>query len=249
MTVTEANHSDVDTSPVLLSEILDLSALRAEIVQGFVVVRAHPEDATLRILTYAKVTQILGRWYEVTKTCRGLIVRSAISVLSDAVVQARPWRKFFTLHQITGGWALSDEESETSLEAVELDFDALAEVTDKVDGSMGILYRAPDGRAAFATKGSFDSIQARYFTAWMRREPRFSEACEMLLGDFPESTHIFELVGPGNQVVLHYENDDIVYLGSVNLRTGAYASSHEQRIEAISGNTRRGSWTRSTCAV
>ena len=41
-----------------------------------------------------------------------------------------------------------------------IESDAPVEVTDKMDGSLGILYRRPDGVCAIATRGSFASDQA-----------------------------------------------------------------------------------------
>jgi RNA ligase len=213
---------------VSLREILDPDLLVREIEAGAIVVRAHPADESLKILTYSKLVQITGRWNEATKTARGLIVRTKGDGFDDAQVIARPWRKMFTLTQLGHGstgaksWALGDEENPTSVEAglADLDFDAPAQVTDKVDGSMGIFYRAPDGRPALATKGSFDSDQAGHFTALLRRTPKYLAAAEELLAR--DETYIAELTGPTNQIVLFYPQDDIIMLGAVDRRTGEY---------------------------
>lgn len=95
---------------VKLSEIITTELLAKEVAAGFINCSPHPDDPSLKILCYGKLTQILGHWNEATKQCRGLIVRAKAHDFSDAEVVARPWRKFFTLQQVQSGWALGDEE-------------------------------------------------------------------------------------------------------------------------------------------
>ena len=216
---------------VKLSDIMDTGFLENEIRTGYISCAAHPHDESLKILCYGKVVQIRGHWNEVTKQCRGLIVKLGAGGFTDAEVIARPWRKFFTLQQIGSGWALGDEEEGTTIEGniSQLDFDAPAEVTDKVDGSMGILYRAPDGLPAFSTKGSFASDQAIYYTNLLRSNAAYLTAAERLLAEHDGTTYIFELIGAGNQIVLYYPNDEIVLLGAVDNKTGRYYSTRTVR--------------------
>jgi len=213
--------------PMKLSAIIDLELLAQEIADGYINCSAHPMDPNLKILCYGKLTQILGRWNEATKQCRGLIVRSEGEDFSDAELIARPWRKFFTLQQVQSGWALGDEEEGTVIEQdiASLDFEAPAEVTDKLDGSLLVLYRHPDGRPAFSTKGCFDSEQATFFSKLLRGDPKYSKAAEKLLRERVGVTYLFEGVGPFNQIVLAYPEDEIVLLGSVVNETGEYLSA------------------------
>ena len=76
-----------------------------------------------------------------------------------------------------------------------VDLEAAVEVTDKHDGSLGILYPAPDGRNAVATRGAFESAQALHASELYRRE--YERAWR------PESgwTYLWEIVYPANRIV------------------------------------------------
>lgn len=219
------------SATVALENLIPLDVLRADIRDGFVAVRPHEDDPDLKILCYSKETQFAGHWTEATKTARGLIIRSKDPNFSDSIVLERPWRKFFTLEQINGNeWVLGDEEREGSSVEAEigrLDLSAPAEVMDKADGSLGILYRHPDGGPALSTKGSFGSDQANYYTAMLRANKKLEEAADGLLTEDAHRTHLFELVGPENRVVVGYDQDDILLLGMVEKETGKYLSPLE----------------------
>ena len=126
---------------------------------------------------------------------------------------------------------MGDEETDVTVESdiALLDFDAPAEVTDKLDGSLLILYRHPDGKPAVCTKGSFDSDQAVFFTKLLRRDTKYIEAAERFLSELPEMTCLFEGVGPSNHIILAYPKDEIVLLGLVHNFTGEYLSSKTAR--------------------
>lgn len=219
-----------------LNSIMDTELLYRMIYEGYIMVQTHPDNPNLRVMTYSKTAQVAGKWNDATKQARGLIIRAEKDDLSDAVVLERPWRKFFSLEQIRTedgrpGWALGDEEegaaSSANNEFDKLDFHAPAEVTDKMDGSLGILYKAPDGKLAMATKGSFASDQAVAYTKMLRVNEKMYAAAEKLKEDHPDTTYLFELVGKDNQIVLEYDKDDITFLGAVNKDTGVYYSTSD----------------------
>jgi RNA ligase len=95
-----------------------------------------------------------------------------------------------------------------------------AEVTDKVDGSLGIMYF--DGYGwGIATRGSFASDQALHAT-------------QVLAKKYPDLdpprdwTFLFEIVYPANRIVLDYEGlDDLVLLGAVHIERGWYIGPQE----------------------
>ncbi len=128
-----------------------------------------------------------------TLACRGLIAGA------DGTVVARPFAKFFN-HGQPG--------------APEVRLDAPVRVTDKADGSLGVIYPDPAGGYAVATRGSFTSEQAVHATAVLRdRYP----------GWVPPAgrTVLVEIIYPGNRIVLDYgQLDDLVLLGAVDLVTG-----------------------------
>ncbi|WP_323374018.1 RNA ligase [Plantactinospora alkalitolerans] len=175
-----------------LADILDPAALDSAIAAGHVRMQRHPERP-LSIYNYTEACVYAHEWTPVTMACRGLVVDD-----SSGAVLARPFRKFFN-HDQPG--------------APDLRLDAPATITDKSDGSLGVLY--PDGAGfAVATRGSFTSDQARHATAVLRsRYPDF----------VPPAGHtvLVEIVYPANRIVLDYGGlDDLVLLGTVEIGTG-----------------------------
>jgi len=211
-----------ESSSIALSSIMDTELMNKMIQQQYIYTSVHPDDPNLVLLCYGVKTQIEGKWNDATKLARGLILRKGANDLSDAEVLQRPWAKFFTLQQQESGWHLGDEENSSSAEDAffTLDFDAPAEVYDKMDGSLGILYRHPDGGPALATKGSFASPQAETYTKVLRRDPEKAQAALEILDKRGDTTAMFELVGPGNRIVLKYDKEDIVLLGGSSKADG-----------------------------
>ncbi|RHA38697.1 RNA ligase [Cellulomonas rhizosphaerae] len=180
------------TTAVGLYDLVDSDALAAALADGYVRVRTHPTDPTLRILNYTEKAQYEHVWTNETQTCRGLIVDG------DDTVIARPWSKFFNYGQHPEGT---------------LDLTAPVEVTDKLDGSLGILYPGPDGWA-IATRGSFASEQAEHATAVLRdRYATFEPATGW--------TYLFEIIYSANRIVVDYgTTDDLLLLGAVRISDG-----------------------------
>lgn len=175
----------------MLADIVDPAALAEAIEGGYVRQQAHP-TLPLTILNYTQTAQFENVWTPVTRVCRGLIYDAAGKIL------ARPFPKFFNYGQAG---------------AAELALDAPVAVTDKADGSLGILYPTPDGYAV-ATRGSFTSDQATHATAVYR---------ERYAGwrHDPALTLLFEIVFPANRIVLDYGGlDDLILLGAIETATG-----------------------------
>jgi RNA ligase len=169
-------------------------ALLAEMARGgYVRTQRHP-TLPLLIHNYTEKAQYENVWNAATLACRGLVVHAG-----TGMVLARPFTKFFN-HGQPG--------------VPEMDFDGPVRVTDKADGSLGIMFPAADGWA-FATRGSFDSEQARHATAVFRDRyaARFTP---------PEGlTVLVEIIYPSNRIVLDYGGlDDLVLLGAVDIVTG-----------------------------
>lgn len=185
---------------IYLDDIVDSDDLHKEIREGYVRERVHPADSTYHILNYTEKAQYERRWNDVTRACRGLIVRSGeIGTMPEVV--ARPWPKFYNY----------GEHAEGELDLTERDI----EVLDKVDGSLGIIYQGPDGWAV-ATRGSFESEQAIRGTEMLR---------DMIAaGQFYPAdgwTFLTEIVYPGNRIVLDYGDfAGLVMLGAVHTDSG-----------------------------
>lgn len=175
-----------------LNDLFDAAELEHCLAERLVVARQHP-TAALTILNYTERCQYeRGLWNPVTLACRGLIHDAAGRIV------ARPFRKFFNYGQAEGG---------------EFDLSARVVVTDKLDGSLGILYPSGDGMA-LATRGAFESEQAAYATRlWRAKWGRFVP---------PEGwTFLFEIIYPGNRIVLDYgAMEELVLLGAVEIATG-----------------------------
>lgn len=146
----------------------------------------------LLLFNYTIHAAIAARWNDVERICRGLIVH-----VPTATVAALPFEKFFNLN----------ETPQTRLEALP---PGPVEVTSKFDGSLGILYRAPDGPAV-ATRGSFGGVQAVWATAHLRT--RYD------LTDLPaDVTLLFEIIYPENRIVLDYgDMEALVLIGARRL--------------------------------
>lgn len=233
----ENNHGKMNTMTrktalPKLSEHINLKLLNKMVAEGYVNVSSHPDDNSLKLLNYSRSAQYEGKWNDATKMTRGLMIKASKDDYSDAVIIERPWKKFFTLSQIrnddgSAGWALGDEEENESSEPTEmdrLDFTAPAIVTDKLDGSMGILYTAPNGELAISTKGSFVSEQAIMYTKLLKENKEMYEAASELRKNNPDTTFIFELVGRENQIVVAYDKNDISLIGAVDKSDGRYHS-------------------------
>jgi RNA ligase len=169
---------------------------------GFIKVQRHPEfPDDLAIANYTHKTQEHYHWNDVTEQCRGLIFHPG-----SLDVIARPFRKFYNY-----------DESR----APKIDGGQRVTAYDKIDGSLGILYRTPDGEAAIATRGSFTSDQALWATNWIRSDAERYEVFRENAVDWSfYITDLFEIVYPENRIVVSYDYEGLVYLMSVDTQTG-----------------------------
>ncbi len=150
----------------------NLAEIKDLVTQGLVRVSYHPEDPELAIYTYTPKAQYMQEWTPQLLMCRGLIFRGEELI-------ARPFPKFFNVQELEsiprGPWT----------------------VAEKWDGSSGILYEFAPGDYRIATKGSFDSKQARWATKWWKEHNAD--------GYNPKGfTTIFEIIYPENRIVVDY---------------------------------------------
>jgi RNA ligase len=179
-----------------LTEYLDTELLMKHVDSGLVTSSAHPR-LPLVILTYGRKCVFDQAWDEVTSRCRGLVVDLEGNVI------ARPFEKF---HNICTSF-----RPETWLENLP---SAKPDILEKLDGSLGILYRY-DGETGIASKGSFKSEHANWATGYYQNH--HSEAV------WPEGyTPVFEMICQEVQThVVHYDSaDHLALLALVYTETG-----------------------------
>lgn len=168
--------------------IFDVEKLEALAAEGWLRRQRHP-DADLWIYNYTEKAQYEKHWTPETLACRGLILDG------NGFVRARPFPKFFNY-----GDPLVGELPQEPFR-----------VTEKVDGSLGILYWL-GGEVHIATRGSFTSEQAIEGTKMLREEQIAVPIA---------ATPLFEIVYPENRVVVDYGGRrELVLLGCVDMETG-----------------------------
>lgn len=174
-----------------IGDIFDPQLLLDMVNEGLVRIQFHP-SFPLCIATYTKDTVVKREWNPVTTACRGLIWHE-----QTGEVLARPFPKFFNLGE----------------PGAREDYDAAVEVTDKVDGSLGIGY-VWEGKCYIATKGSFDSPQAdegnrllhTYYPGWAPHKG---------------ITPLWEIIYPENRIVLDYGDVRMLSLiACIDVETG-----------------------------
>jgi RNA ligase len=169
--------------------------------------QGHP-TAPYFILNYTDKCTWDEEWNDVTLQCRGLIVHS-----ETYEIIARPFRKFFNHDQ-------------PQAPTLELDDEVI--VLDKLDGSLGIQYRLPDGSPAIATRGSFTSEQAQWATDWLR----LSTTSLPPVGE--GETYLYEIIYPENRIVVDYGGfEGLILLGTVNIETGKVSVLDASQYTAI----------------
>jgi RNA ligase len=175
-----------------------LRELSEEVALKHVRTQVHP-TGDLTIYNYSEQTVWDRHWNRVTLNTRGLILDSAGNIV------ARPFPKFFNYGEP---------------DAPEFSIHDRVEVTDKIDGSLGIIYRDPfTNLPTVATRGSFASEQAVFATDFLDRHPEYMEWFADV--EDTEFTALVEIVYPENRIVCDYGNEeDLVLLGVVDRWTG-----------------------------
>lgn len=172
---------------------VNLEALSALVEQGYVSRKEHPEGG-LFIYNYTPKAQYEPMWTSEVLMCRGLITDV------DGNVVARPFDKFFN-------WLENNRRTDSHM----------VNVTEKMDGSLGILYRH-NGKYRIATRGSFTGEQAIWATEFVNNH--YSIEGSPTLKDW---TLLFEIIYPENRIVVDYGNfSDLVLLAARNIETGEY---------------------------
>ena len=169
---------------------MDTEKLHKHVADGVVREQRHA-SLPLSIFNYSERCQYDRLWDDVTLQCRGLVMHG------DRVV-AIPFRKFF---------------NDTEHKPEELPWHLPCEVTEKLDGSLLIVFHF-DGQWHYATRGSFVSEQAERGRIIFRQ--KYGE--HLLRAGL---TYLFEVIYPQNRIVVNYqEREDVVLLGVIHTESG-----------------------------
>ncbi len=186
-----------------MSDSIDIGVLRDYQDRGLLQSARHPVR-DLTIWNYTQLCQHECEWDSVTIACRGLVTDST------GKVWARPFQKFFNLgeHEALGP-SIPDEP-----------FD----VFEKIDGSLIIIFMYK-GKWVVASRGSFVSGQADTVRCMLH-----ANYYAALRGLDPSYTYMFEVIYPGNRIVVDYgERQELVYLGMIETKTGVEQFGIEPR--------------------
>ena len=168
---------------------VDLAKLYKLVDEGYLTTQKHPLTE-LHIFNYSQKAQYSGYWDEYTLIARGLITDSEGNII------ARPFKKFFNL----------EEHKEEITEPI-------ISITEKMDGSLGILYFVGD-KPYLATRGSFSSEQALKGTEILNK--KYSH-----INFDKNTTYLFEIIYPQNRIVVDYNQiEDLILLAMIDTKSG-----------------------------
>jgi len=185
------------------------------------VISFHKHDTEdLIIWNYKQKCQYDFLWDDYTSMCRGLITDL------EGKIIARPFPKFFNLGEHQGD----------DCRLPPINWDQPYRVTEKLDGSLGIVYPTKDGHAV-ATRGSFVSDQAIKGTEMLKKLDIVFD---------PKLTYLFEIIYPENRIVVDYgDTEDLVFLDVIDTETGESKDDRDtgmSRVEManLKGDNREG---------
>lgn len=163
-------------------------------VDSRAIIRVDHSEFPISIYKYGVATQYSGNWNKYTLKARGLILDNKGNII------ARPLPKFFNHTQVIN-----------TLQEVDGFFEYDLELTEKIDGSLGILYFWEEN-AYIATPCSFNSSQAIWATQWINKNVDIS-----LINR--EYTYLFEIIYPNNQIIVDYgTKETLVLLAAINMQ-------------------------------
>lgn len=177
-------------------------------------VRVHTSTKfpNLRLLHYMEEAVYSKSWTEFCKACRGVVVD-----LKSKELLAVPYFKFYNMTEAPGP---SYAECQS--------FGPFT-VSEKLDGSMIILFSDPETELACATtKGSFDSSQGEDATKWARENLPLAITTRKFLDRY---TLMFEWIAYDNQIVISYARKGYkpgLYLIGVRERFSEKLFSYEE---------------------
>lgn len=197
------------------NDLWDLECLKKHAQYNFVYVIESPRFPGIVMLHYQDECQYNNIWSTLSRLSRGLILD-----MENRKVLAWPFNKFFSLGQLP----------ETQYELLK----ALGsfETSEKIDGSLCILYKVPStGEFRLTTKGSLISEHGEYATSLLPEHLKK----DALVEDF---TLMFELISKKFQIVVDYSkkpgyvSDGLYLIGARKRVSGQLCSYSEVKMLA-----------------
>jgi len=180
--------------------VLTLEKYNDEAVAGHLSKRMS-DNNRFCIFNYTLKTQLNKIWNNITLNARGTI----FDVYTERLI-ARGLPKFFNVSEI--------KENEFG-NLVKLSATHGFQVSDKLDGSCGIVYfdRYQD-KLCVATRGSFISEQAIWATNYLHTKMscHSRNGLRELIGSNYKNTPIFEIVYPDNKIIVDYKGRECLIL-------------------------------------
>lgn len=173
-----------------------LEGLQKNVASGNIYEISHPEYPDLKLYNYTQECQNSKNWNDFTLSARGLILD-----LESQTIVALPLSKFFNNTELQWGLNPLDYLPKQSYE-----------IQEKADGSLGIVYWYKN-MWRVATRGSFKSEQAQMGQIILDRLIKDGLVLDS------DCTHLFEITGPQNRIVVNYEEDSLRYITSFNNKT------------------------------
>lgn len=140
------------------------------------------------IAKYTQQTTFACDWDDVTMHCRGIVYYEPTG---ECI--ALPFKKFFN-------------HLENSLDYTHLPSDSIsrAEILEKKDGSMSLIFLDHKNQLRVSTPGSLESDQAQWAQSWLRKHESYNEIRRMFLNCDVRAL-IGEIIYKGSQVVVNYD--------------------------------------------
>ena len=148
-----------------------------------------------------------------------------LTMTKEGDIVLRGFEKFFNYKELETYDTYTDEfKQEYSL--IENGVNKKVTVQEKLDGTM-VLLGVYQGEFIVSTTSSTNNNYADKILTYVNNTDTFKPIKEYLMSLPIPHTLIFEYIGPFNQIVVFYEEMDMVLLGQVNNHTGRVTGVHE----------------------
>lgn len=189
----DVKHQDKKSGSELINKLFELSK------EGLL---SYSETKTsdgknLILFNYTEHCTYERAWNEYTLAARGTIYEK-----ETGIVHAKAFPKFFNLGE--NHWTMAED----------LPFDKPFRVFEKMDGSLGLIYKSGDGKFAVSTRGSFYSEQSKEATKMLA-----NYNLEQL--NYDNVSLLVEIIYPENRIQVNYgDRRELVLLGGFDNENG-----------------------------